>query len=582
MCYHTLIGESARKGANIVLLQELFAGPYFPIEQRDYFAYAINIEEDKSYLHRFQCLARELNVVLPLSFYERSNNAHFNSVLVIDADGSQLGIYRKSHIPDGPGYQEKYYFSPGNTGFKVWHTRFGSIGIGICWDQWFPEAARIMVIEGAEILLFPTAIGSEPHAPALDSCGHWQRCMQGHSAANMIPIVASNRIGKETGKENDVTLTFYGSSFMTDHTGAIVADAGRHLETILVHTYNLTDIKLTRFQWGVFRDRRPELYGKLHTFDGIDVGVERRAPFQPTQQPQTQQQQQQQQPPAPPQQQQQQQPNGQLFRGIPTTNIATVTPATVNMSAGIATAMANSTGMVPTKSDSALIAAGMMQIEGDTNGRASGGGAGAPANRGVVAGNFDLHEASFIGEVKLSAQRRPRGRCWVCRNKTTYECKVCVPGPVPLCNRTSRECWWKYHAGEIGPYVPNKRGRKRRKAPEATEVPQVPAVQQNLPQVPQSLPQVQQSMPQVAQTMSQVQQNIPQVQQQVPPQQGLTQVQQVPPQHPHHHHDNENGMQGNTIQTAELNQDDVDGVKVTTQTVAATLPGDNGVGELLQ
>lgn len=213
-------------------------------------------------------LAAELGVVLPVSFFERANTAYFNSLAVIDADGQVLGIYRKSHIPDGPGYQEKYYFNPGDTGFRSWSTRVGRIGVGICWDQWFPEAARAMVLTGAEILLYPSAIGSEPQDPTLDSREHWQRVMQGHAAANMVPVVAANRIGTEVGRS--CTVTFYGSSFLTDARGAMLAVAGTEEEAVLVASYDLDRIARERAAWGLFRDRRPDLYLPLLTLDGRD------------------------------------------------------------------------------------------------------------------------------------------------------------------------------------------------------------------------------------------------------------------------------------------------------------------------
>jgi N-carbamoylputrescine amidase len=215
---------------------------------------------------RFQALARELNVVLPFSFFERANQAYFNSVAMIDAGGELLGVYRKTHIPDGVGYQEKYYFNPGDTGFRVWDTKFGKVGVGICWDQWFPETARCLVLGGAEVLLYPTAIGTEPQFPDWDSSGHWQRAMQGHAASNMVPLVASNRIGKESGKNS--AMTFYGSSFIADETGAKVAEADRTSEDVLTHTFDLDAIRNQRAQWGFFRDRRPEHYGALVTVDG--------------------------------------------------------------------------------------------------------------------------------------------------------------------------------------------------------------------------------------------------------------------------------------------------------------------------
>ncbi len=211
---------------------------------------------------RFAALARELAVVLPLSFFERAGQAHFNSVAMIDADGSVLGLYRKSHIPQGPGYEEKYYFSPGDTGFRVWDTRAGRIGVGICWDQWFPECARAMALIGAEMLLYPTANGSEPTSPGYDSAPHWETCMRGHAAANILPLVASNRIGTETSPEG-VAVRFYGSSFIADQTGALVARAGRDDEAVLVASFDLQAIGQLRRSWGVFRDRRVDLYGGL-------------------------------------------------------------------------------------------------------------------------------------------------------------------------------------------------------------------------------------------------------------------------------------------------------------------------------
>ena len=219
----SLVRAAANQGAQVILLQELFATPYFCKDQKsEHFALAQPMH-GSPLIARMSRLAAELGVVLPVSFFERSNNAYFNSLVVIDADGQVLGLYRKSHIPDGPGYQEKFYFSPGDTGFRTWPTRFGTIGVGICWDQWFPEAARSMALLGAEILFYPTAIGSEPHDPALDSSAHWQRTMQGHAAANMVPLVASNRIGRETGETCD--LTFYGTSFIADETGAKLEEA---------------------------------------------------------------------------------------------------------------------------------------------------------------------------------------------------------------------------------------------------------------------------------------------------------------------------------------------------------------------
>lgn len=221
---------------------------------------------ENPFLQRFSRLAAELSVVLPISFFEAAGKAHFNSIVVFDADGSVAGLYRKSHIPTGPGYQEKFYFNPGDTGFRVFKTKYATIGVAICWDQWFPEAARCMALLGADVLFYPTAIGSEPQDPTLDSKDHWQRVMQGHSAANLIPVVASNRIGTEAGAECE--LTFYGHSFVTDHTGAMLRQAGRDEEQVLTATFNLDDIRRARASWGLFRDRRPDLYGVLLTLDG--------------------------------------------------------------------------------------------------------------------------------------------------------------------------------------------------------------------------------------------------------------------------------------------------------------------------
>jgi N-carbamoylputrescine amidase len=270
-----LIRESAERGAQVILIQELFEAPYFCIEQdARHFELATSVDENPA-IKRFQTLARELGVVLPCSWFERANRAFYNSLAMIDADGSLLGVYRKSHIPNGPGYQEKTYFNPGDTGFRVWDTRFGKIGAGVCWDQWFPEAARSMALMGAELLLYPTAIGSEPPpAITLDSSGHWQRTMQGHAAANMIPLVASNRIGTEQASHDEaLELTFYGHSFIADHTGAIVAEADDHSETVLLHEFDMDAIDNYRNAWGLFRDRRPDLYQQVATLDGMSEPV---------------------------------------------------------------------------------------------------------------------------------------------------------------------------------------------------------------------------------------------------------------------------------------------------------------------
>jgi N-carbamoylputrescine amidase len=263
-----LVRRAARQGAQIVLLQELFETPYFCKDQSaELFALA-RPTADNATIHRFSTLARELGVVLPLSFFELANNAHYNSVMLLDADGRELGIYRKSHIPDGPGYQEKYYFNPGDTGFRVWQTAYGRIGVGICWDQWFPECARAMALQGAELLLYPTAIGSEPQDPSINSREHWRRTMQGHAAANIVPLAASNRIGHEQGES--CAITFYGHSFIADQTGALVASAAE-TEAILLASFDLDAIARQRAGWGLFRDRRPELYGVLLSADGASA-----------------------------------------------------------------------------------------------------------------------------------------------------------------------------------------------------------------------------------------------------------------------------------------------------------------------
>lgn len=261
-----LVREAAGRGAQVILLQELFETPYFC---KDHLASHFELArplEDNPVLRRFQSLARELEIALPYSFFERAHNAYFNSLAMIDADGSVLGLYRKSHIPEGPGYHEKYYFSPGDTGFRVWQTRYGVLGVGICWDQWFPEAARCMALMGAEVLLYPTAIGSEPHDASIDSRDHWQRCMQGHAAANVMPLVASNRIGVERGEKYE--MTFYGSSFIAGPSGEKVAEADRATQSVLTATFDLAQVRAQRHAWGVFRDRRPELYGPIMTLDG--------------------------------------------------------------------------------------------------------------------------------------------------------------------------------------------------------------------------------------------------------------------------------------------------------------------------
>ncbi len=262
-----LVRLAAAKGANVVLIQELFETPYFCQDQStEHFGLAAPFEGNPL-IAQMADLAGELGLVLPVSFFERAGHAHFNSLAMVDADGRVLGRYRKSHIPDGPGYQEKFYFTPGDSGFKVWRTRFGAFGCGICWDQWFPEAARAMALTGAEALFYPTAIGSEPPpSPPVDSRDHWRRVMQGHAAANCMPLVASNRIGRETGQAG--VMTFYGSSFIADPTGGIVAALGRTEEGVTCASFNLDETARFRASWGLFRDRRPDLYGVLGGHDG--------------------------------------------------------------------------------------------------------------------------------------------------------------------------------------------------------------------------------------------------------------------------------------------------------------------------
>jgi N-carbamoylputrescine amidase len=263
-----LVRQAAADGANIILLPELFERPYFCQErQYAYYGYATPLLENPAVL-QFQEVAAELGVVLPISFYERAGNNTFNSIAMIDADGTILGCYRKTHIPDDHLYQEKFYFTPGDTGFQVWHTAYGCVGVGICWDQWFPETARCMALQGAEMLLYPTAIGSEPILE-VDSAGHWQRCMQGHAAANILPVIAANRIGTERVlpcKENQFQsseMTFYGTSFIADHTGEIVQEASREFAGVLSATFDLDEIDEMRLSWGLFRDRRPEMYRSI-------------------------------------------------------------------------------------------------------------------------------------------------------------------------------------------------------------------------------------------------------------------------------------------------------------------------------
>ncbi len=259
-----LIRLAAAGGAQVILPPELFQGPYFCVTQEErWFAHAYPWREHPCVV-ALAPLAAELGVVLPISIFEREGPHYFNSLVMIDADGSPLGVYRKSHIPDGPGYQEKYYFRPGDTGFKVWDTGFGRLGVGICWDQWYPEVARALVLAGAEILLYPTAIGSEPHDASLDTALPWRRAMQGHAVSNVIPVVGANRTGFEPwpgypgGGQN-----FYGSSFIADHRGDLVAEIGRTDEGVISAAFDLDFLSSHRAAWGFFRDRRPDLYGAL-------------------------------------------------------------------------------------------------------------------------------------------------------------------------------------------------------------------------------------------------------------------------------------------------------------------------------
>lgn len=262
-----LVREAAKNGANVVLLPELFETSYFCQERRyESYELALPVNENPA-VKRFREVTRELGIVMPISFYERDINSFYNSIAMLDS-GELLGVYRKTHIPDDHFYQEKFYFTPGNTGFKVWDTRFGKIGVGICWDQWFPEAARCMALQGAELLLYPTAIGSEPIIEC-DSMPHWRRCMQGHSAANIVPLCAANRIGTETVSPDDgnanqsSSLTFYGSSFITDQWGEIVGSADRSSDCVIMREFDLDECRIARQEWGVFRDRRPEMYRKI-------------------------------------------------------------------------------------------------------------------------------------------------------------------------------------------------------------------------------------------------------------------------------------------------------------------------------
>jgi N-carbamoylputrescine amidase len=266
-----LVRQAAKQGAQIILIQELFETPYFCIEQDSrHLRLATSVADNKAVRH-FTKVARELGVVLPISFFEKANNSFFNSIAILDADGGNLGVYRKAHIPNGPGYQEKNYFSPGDTGFMVFDTKFARIGVAICWDQWFPETARALALQGAELIFFPTAIGSEP-PPALpvNSRDHWQRTQQGHAAANLTPVIVSNRIGTERALQDPegLYIKFYGSSFIADPTGAKVAEAGEEGEAVLTAKFDLSRNEELRNNWFVFRDRRPDLYGILTSYDG--------------------------------------------------------------------------------------------------------------------------------------------------------------------------------------------------------------------------------------------------------------------------------------------------------------------------
>lgn len=265
------VKKAASAGAQVILLPELFENLYFcQLEREDYFGLAYPLE-NHPFIPRFQELAKELGVVLPLSYFEKAGQAHYNSLVCIDADGTVLGNYRKSHIPDGPGYEEKYYFNGGDTGFKVWHTRFGRIGVGICWDQWYPETARVMMLKGADFLLYPTAIGSEPAEVSSPNSHHmWQRAMQGHAVSNATYVAAANRIGTE--RVGDVEQTYYGHSFLADYTGELIAELPAEEEGFLLQTLNLAEARKFRAGMGFFRDRRPELYGALLTLDGNEKG----------------------------------------------------------------------------------------------------------------------------------------------------------------------------------------------------------------------------------------------------------------------------------------------------------------------
>lgn len=265
----SLVRKAASQGAQVILLQELFATPYFCIEQHHKHLDLAEEYSQSTILKRFAALAGELGVVLPISWFEKAGNAYFNSLALADADGQLRGVYRKTHIPNAIGYQEKEYFSPGDTGFRVWDTAYGRLGVAICWDQWFPETARCLALQGAEVLLFPTAIGSEPGCASLDSRDHWQLTQRGHAAANIIPVVAANRVGREVATSDaNLHMNFYGSSFITDHKGKLLAEADRESSTVLVCELDLAAMREERLTWGIYRDRRPEMYAPLLSLDG--------------------------------------------------------------------------------------------------------------------------------------------------------------------------------------------------------------------------------------------------------------------------------------------------------------------------
>jgi N-carbamoylputrescine amidase len=259
-----LVREAASAGAQVILPPELFQGPYFCVAQQERWFATAHPWREHPCVRALAPLAGELGVVIPISIFEREGPHYFNSLVMADADGALLGLYRKSHIPDGPGYQEKYYFRPGDPGFRVWDTRFGRLGAGICWDQWYPECARAMALMGAEVLLYPTAIGSEPHDPSLDTAAPWRRVMQGHAVANVIPVVGANRTGFEPWPNYpNGGQAFYGSSFISDHRGDLIAELGRTDEGVIAAEVDLDFLQAHRAAWGFFRDRRHELYGAL-------------------------------------------------------------------------------------------------------------------------------------------------------------------------------------------------------------------------------------------------------------------------------------------------------------------------------